>query len=59
MTADTRPITQDWTEPGVFPVAPGVHRVPLPLPTDRLRAVNVYVLEAGDGLVLIDSGWAL
>jgi len=41
VTADTRPITQDWTEPGVFPVAPGVHRVPLPLPTDRLRAVNV------------------
>ena len=59
MTAEPRAITQDWTEPGVFPVAPGVHRVPLPLPTDRLRAVNVYVLEADDGLVLIDSGWAL
>ncbi len=59
MTADTKAITQDWTEPGVYPVAPGVHRVPLPLPTDGLRAVNVYVLEAGDGLVLIDSGWAL
>ena len=59
MTADTRAITQDWTEPGVYPVAPGVHRVPLPLPTDGLRAVNVYVLEADDGLVLIDSGWAL
>ena len=36
-----------------------MHRVPLPLPTDGLRAVNVYVLEDGDGLVLIDSGWAL
>ena len=59
MTADTRAITQDWTEPGVYPVAPGVHRVPLPLPSDGLRAVNVYVLEAGEGLVLIDSGWAL
>jgi glyoxylase-like metal-dependent hydrolase (beta-lactamase superfamily II) len=59
VTADTRAITQDWTEPGVYPVAPGVHRVPLPLPTDGLRAVNVYVIEAGDGLVLIDSGWAL
>ena len=59
MTADTKAITQDWTEPGVYPIAPGVHRVPLPLPTDGLRAVNVYVLEAGDGLVLIDSGWAL
>ena len=51
--------TASWTDPGLFTVAPGVHRVPLPLPTDGLRAVNVYVLEAGDGLVLIDSGWAL
>ena len=36
-----------------------MHRVPLPLPTDGLRAVNVYAVEDGDGLVLIDSGWAL
>jgi glyoxylase-like metal-dependent hydrolase (beta-lactamase superfamily II) len=49
----------DWTEPGVFPVAPGVHRVPLPLPTDGLRAVNVYVIGEPTGPVLIDSGWAL
>src|SRR4051794_27421460 len=47
--------TASWTDPGLFTVAPGVHRVPLPLPTDGLRAVNVYVLEDGDGLVLIDS----
>jgi len=59
VTAEPRAITQEWAEPGVFLVAPGVHRVPLPLPTDRLRAVNVYVLETDDGLVLIDSGWAL
>jgi hypothetical protein len=32
----------DWTEPGLFTVAPGVHRIPLPLPNDGLRAVNVY-----------------
>src|SRR5262249_32577690 len=51
--------TASWTDPGLFTVAPGVHRVPLPLPTDGLRAVNVYVLEDGAGLVLIDSGWAL
>jgi glyoxylase-like metal-dependent hydrolase (beta-lactamase superfamily II) len=51
--------TPDWTEPGAYPVAPGVHRVPLPLPTDGLRAVNVYVIADGDGLVLIDGGWAL
>ena len=51
--------TASWTDPGLFTVAPGVHRVPLPLPTDGLRAGNVYAVEDGDGLVLIDSGWAL
>lgn len=30
----------DWTTPGVYPVAPGVHRIPLPLPNDGLRAVR-------------------
>jgi glyoxylase-like metal-dependent hydrolase (beta-lactamase superfamily II) len=49
----------DWTESGVFKVAPGVHRIPLPLPQDGLRAVNVYAIEDGEGLVLIDSGWAI
>jgi glyoxylase-like metal-dependent hydrolase (beta-lactamase superfamily II) len=48
-----------WIEEGAHPVAPGVHRIPLPLPSDALRAVNVYAIEAGSGLVLIDSGWAL
>ena len=48
-----------WTEPGAWPVAPGVHRIPLPLPTDGLRAVNVYVLETDDGLTLVDGGWAI
>ncbi|MCT2586403.1 MBL fold metallo-hydrolase [Actinophytocola gossypii] len=48
-----------WTEPGAFEVAPGVFRIPLPLPTDGLRAVNVYAIRTGDGLVLIDSGWSL
>jgi glyoxylase-like metal-dependent hydrolase (beta-lactamase superfamily II) len=50
---------QDWTEPGAHAVAPGVHRIPLPLPTDGLRAVNVYALADGATLTLIDSGWAL
>ena len=49
----------DWTEPGLFTVAPGVHRIPLPLPSDALRAVNVYAIESGDDLVLVDAGWAL
>src|SRR5665213_1830760 len=60
MTTDrTKPNSHDWTEPGVFEVAPGVHRIPLPLPNDGLRSVNVYAIMEMDGLVLIDSGWAL
>ena len=55
----TLPDRLAWTEEGTELVAPGVHRIPLPLPTDGLRAVNVYAIEAADGLVLIDSGWAL
>jgi glyoxylase-like metal-dependent hydrolase (beta-lactamase superfamily II) len=49
----------NWAEPLVEEVARGVHRVPLPLPMDGLHAVNVYVLEDVDGLLLIDGGWAL
>ncbi|MCX6394879.1 MAG: MBL fold metallo-hydrolase [Propionibacteriales bacterium] len=48
-----------WTEPGAWQVAPGVHRIPLPLPMDGLRAINVYVMETESGLVLIDGGWAI
>ena len=48
-----------WTEPGAWPVAEGVHRIPLPLPMDGLRAVNVYVLETEQGLTLVDGGWAI
>jgi glyoxylase-like metal-dependent hydrolase (beta-lactamase superfamily II) len=50
---------EDWTEPGAFEVARGVHRIPLPLPNDGLRAVNVYAVDAGDSVVLVDAGWAL
>ncbi len=48
-----------WTAPGAFEVAPGIHRIPLPMPNDGLRAVNVYAVVDGDGLVLIDAGWAI
>jgi glyoxylase-like metal-dependent hydrolase (beta-lactamase superfamily II) len=48
-----------WIAEGAHDVAPGIYRIPLPLPTDGLRAVNVYAIEADGGLVLIDSGWAL
>jgi glyoxylase-like metal-dependent hydrolase (beta-lactamase superfamily II) len=49
----------EWAEPGAFQVAPGVHRIPLPLPSDGLRAVNVYALHSDQDLVLVDGGWAL
>lgn len=48
-----------WSEPGAWPVSPGVHRIPLPLPMDGLRAVNVYALETEQGLTLVDAGWAI
>jgi glyoxylase-like metal-dependent hydrolase (beta-lactamase superfamily II) len=48
-----------WVDPGAFEVAPDVFRVPLPLPNDGLRAVNVYVIRTGAGLVCIDAGWAI
>ena len=48
-----------WTESGAWTVAPGVVRIPLPLPMDGLRAVNVYVMETDGGLVLVDGGWAI
>lgn len=50
---------KQWEQPGAFEVVDGVHRIPMPLPGDGLRAVNVYALEAGGSLVLIDAGWAL
>jgi glyoxylase-like metal-dependent hydrolase (beta-lactamase superfamily II) len=48
-----------WVEPGAFEVADRVYRVPLPLPNDGLRAVNVYVIVTSDGLVCVDSGWGI
>ena len=49
----------DWTAPGAHEVAPGVFRIPLPLPSDGLRAVNIYVIRDAERLVCIDSGWAV
>lgn len=57
--ADGRARQAAWAEPTAELVAPGVHRVPLPLPTDGLHAVNVYVLETESGLTLVDGGWAI
>lgn len=47
-----------WESHQVECVAEGVRRIPLPLPNDGLRAVNVYAIEDGDALTLIDGGWA-
>jgi glyoxylase-like metal-dependent hydrolase (beta-lactamase superfamily II) len=49
----------EWTRPGLYEVAPGVHRIPLPLPNDALTAVNAYAVVDGDRLALIDPGWGL
>jgi glyoxylase-like metal-dependent hydrolase (beta-lactamase superfamily II) len=49
----------EWTRPGLYEVAPGVHRIPLPLPNDGLAAVNAYAVVDGDQLALIDPGWGL
>ena len=48
-----------WAAEGAWPVAEGIHRIPLPLPSDVLKAVNVYVIETPTGLTLVDGGWAI
>jgi glyoxylase-like metal-dependent hydrolase (beta-lactamase superfamily II) len=49
----------DWAAPGCYTVSPGVHRIPLAMPLDGLRAVNVFALETDRGLVLVDGGWRM
>ncbi len=48
-----------WSAPGAWRAAPGVFRIPLPLPMDGLKAINVYAIETPEGLTLIDGGWAI
>lgn len=50
---------EHWTAEGAWKVAEGIYRIPLPLPMDGLRAINVYVIETDDGLTLIDGGWSI
>ncbi len=67
MTSSTTPTAyavspdsgEHWTAEGAWRVAEGIYRIPLPLPMDGLKAINVYVIETDDGLVLIDGGWAI
>lgn len=55
----TASATADWTTPGPEEVAPGVHRIPLPLPMDGLKAVNVYAVLGEERHTLIDGGWEI
>lgn len=48
-----------WADEGAWQVADGIYRIPLPLPLDALKAINVYVIAGDDGLTLIDGGWSI
>jgi glyoxylase-like metal-dependent hydrolase (beta-lactamase superfamily II) len=48
-----------WTEPEVEDLGGGVYRIPLPLPMEGLKAVNVYAIADPGGVDLIDAGIAL
>jgi glyoxylase-like metal-dependent hydrolase (beta-lactamase superfamily II) len=50
---------EHWSAEGAWEVAEGIYRIPLPLPMDGLKAINVYVIQTPDGLTLIDGGWAI
>jgi glyoxylase-like metal-dependent hydrolase (beta-lactamase superfamily II) len=50
---------EHWSKEGAWKVTEGIHRIPLPLPMDGLKAINVYVIETDDGLTLIDGGWSI
>ena len=51
-----RRLTTDRHEVDI--VTTHVARIPLPLPLADLRTVNVYAILGGDGVTLVDSGWA-
>lgn len=54
------PTETDWTAPTAEEVVDGVYRIPLPMPNDGLRAINVYAIRDGEGrLTLVDSGWSI
>lgn len=47
----------EWAAPGAHEAGDGVFRVPLSMPGDGLHAINVYAMETGQGLALVDGGW--
>jgi glyoxylase-like metal-dependent hydrolase (beta-lactamase superfamily II) len=44
--------------PGVERVRPGLWSIPVPLPSNPLRYVLVYLLELDAGAAVIDTGWS-
>ncbi len=38
-------------------IVPGIHRIVLPLPGFALQRINVYLVRADDGWLLVDCGW--
>ena len=50
---------EHWSAEGAWEVTEGIYRIPLPLPMDGLKAINVYAIQSDDGLTLIDGGWAI
>ncbi len=57
--SDVRADRHAWTEPGVEDLGGGVYRIPLPLPMEGLKAVNVYAITDAGGVDLIDAGIAM
>ncbi|MCB1478211.1 MAG: MBL fold metallo-hydrolase [Tepidamorphaceae bacterium] len=55
-TSTTAPATPDQTHP--VEVAPGIFRITVPVPFRSLRAVNLWLLEDGDGFTMIDCGFS-
>jgi glyoxylase-like metal-dependent hydrolase (beta-lactamase superfamily II) len=43
--------------PPTIGIVPGLQRVIVPLSDSPLGSVNVYLIESGDGPILIDTGW--
>lgn len=57
-TGTSRADRNAWTEPGAEDLGGGVYRIPLPLPGDALKAVNVYAIAGDAGVYLVDAGMA-
>jgi glyoxylase-like metal-dependent hydrolase (beta-lactamase superfamily II) len=59
VAAPPDPDRHAWTAPGPQEVVPDVYRIPLPMASDGLRAVNVYALISPVGITLVDAGWSV